>query len=181
VRSLLALCALTFVACVEDTTTRPCTEDERCLPGFVCVEGSCEACAIDECPTAQITLVTASGGLACGPDGTCANFSRGSLANLTEVEVARLDADVTLVTSTAVSKMYAVRPAGIELFAPVEVVLPVSRRLELGARVTILHALSTSGPWTVLPTVRDATSARATTAQLGLFVLTRDEPTDAGM
>lgn len=180
-RSLLAVGALVLVACVDDSTTRPCTEDQRCLPGFVCVEGACESCVIDECPMSQITLVTAGGGLACGPDGACANFSSGALAALTEVEIARLDADVSVVATTAVSKMYAVRPAGIELLAPVEVVLPVSRRLELGARVTILHALSTSGPWTTLATSRDATTARAPTPQLGLFVLTRDEPTDAGM
>lgn len=167
--------ALLWSACVGEVATFPCTEDDRCLPGFQCVAGECQACEAADCPLSQITLLSTGGGLACVADGICVRFPAGSLTGVTEVEVARTDNPVTFIGATSITPVFAVRPAGLSPLSPVEVVMTVPRRIvDQGATVIILRALSPRGPWESLETARDNTRASAYSPLLGLFVLARD-------
>lgn len=187
-RSICALFALlvSTSACIDPSTTRPCSDDDRCLPGFECIADVCEPCQFDECPLSQITLVSTGGGLACGPDGLCVRFPAGSVSAQTEVEIARTDNPVTFIGAMTISRVYAIRPTGLNLREPVEIVMPVSRRIEDNAgTILILRALGPRGPWESLDTTRVTTRASAYTPVLGLFVLAQDTngataPPDAG-
>ncbi len=168
---LLAIAA----ACIDPSATRPCSDDDRCLPGYECIADVCEPCQFEECPLSQITLVSTGGGLACGPDGLCVRFPNGSLSGQTEVEIARTDNPVTFIGATTISRVFAIRPTGLNLRTPVEIVMPVSRRIEDNAGdILILRALGPRGPWESLDTTRMTTRASAFTSVLGLFVLAQD-------
>lgn len=169
--------------CVNEATSEPCTGDERCLPGFQCVNAACVPCGAEGCETSLITLVSTGGGLACEADGTCLRFPPGALTGTTEIEAVRTTFPVDTLGAPALSKIYVFRPASVLPLAPVEVVFPVSRQLDLGTPVFIRRALDPRGPWEVLPTSRQGTRASAYTDTLAFFALTRETPppADAGV
>ncbi len=178
--SMTVLVAAAGAACVSEAPGEPCTADGRCLYGYQCVSGMCEACALDQCETSQITLLSSGGGLACDREGTCVRFPPGSLLGITEVEVARTNSPNEAIGATPLSKVYAIRPASLLPLVPVEVTFRVSRQVDAREAVTIQRAIDPRGPWESLPTTRDTTQASAFTQTLGFFALgrARDAPID---
>lgn len=172
-----------LVGCVSEATVEPCTEDARCLPGFQCVDAACVPCGAEGCETSLVTLVSTGGGLACDADGTCLRFPPGALTGTTEIEAVRTNYPVDTLGAPALSKIYVFRPASVLPLAPVEVVFPVSRQLDLSTPVFIRRALDPRGPWEVLSTSRQGTRASAYTDSLAFFALTREAPppADAGV
>lgn len=172
--------AAAFVAlasCVSESPGEPCTADGRCLYGYQCVSGLCQACALDECETSQITLLSSGGGLACDREGTCVRFPPGALLGITEIEVARTNNPNEAIGAPPLSKVYAVRPASLLPSVPVEVTFRVSRQVDAREQVTIQRAVDPRGPWESLPTQRDSTQASAYSQTLGFFALGRARDT----
>ncbi len=166
---IVSLAALS--GCVRESTALPCDAEGRCLPGYACVEAQCTPCALDECPTSQITLVSDMGGRACGADDTCVRFAPGALRDAVEIEVARTTDVPTNVDGEVVAKLFVVRPVYVVPEYPFEIAMTVSRAVVPSQRVRIHTALDPRGPWTALDTARDGQRVTAGASKLGFFTV----------
>lgn len=82
--------ALTIACVPGPAALQPCTEDERCLLNYECVEGYCVECPLpDGCGGLRIGSVSFLETRICGPDQACLRVAEGTVNSSVSIGIRR--------------------------------------------------------------------------------------------
>jgi hypothetical protein len=163
-------------ACVPDQAVlQPCTEDERCLLNYECVEGYCVECPLpDGCGGLRIGSVSFLETRICGPDQACLRVPEGTVNSSVSIGIRRSQRRPPLGDVRSLPFEY-LMDGETRFRVAVTVELPISP----SSRYQDIKVYRLEGD-RVVELVGDATPAyaRGNTLTLGTFIAIRRPPSE---